>query len=165
MTVNPKIQRALGMEVPEPEQPPSKLSLPVVVEPHEMPPLVDNPSLPDMTDIDRNLVEGEKQLEEMIQTGMGIVDRLYNEELPQSAPQFRRGVIEQIQMTYTAALNGIIHKTKLQLDKKKARLAEAGFARKEKAASGQGNVTNLFVGTREQVLEALMENGVIKDDS
>lgn len=160
--INTQMQKAIGVDVAEEPQPETRIQVPIPIEPHELPPEVVNPDLPDFTDIDRRQLEGEKQLEELIQTGQKIIDELYD-EIPNIDPKYKRGIYEQMQLFYTATLQAVIHKNNLQMNKRKSRLAEAGFSKKLKPGQGSGNTTNMFFGTREQMIEALEEQGLIQE--
>jgi hypothetical protein len=160
--INTMIQKALGVDVAE-EQQPEPTVLPVLVEPHEMPVPVDNGDLPNMADIERRQVEGEKQLEELITMGKAILDDFYKDELPNADPKMKRGIMEQIQMMFANTLAAVKHKNDLQLEKKKSRLADAAFTKKG-AAQGGAQVTNNFFGTQEQMRDAIKQLGFIEEE-
>lgn len=161
--INPLIQKALGVDMPEEIQPEPPTVLPVLVEPHELPTVVDNPALPDMADIDRRLSEGEKQLEEMITLGRGIIKQLHEDELPGTPLKMRRGMFEQMTAMFSRTLDAVKHKTKLQMEKRGQRMEEAAFSKRD-AAGGGGVTNNVFVGTHEQMKEALKEIGFIDEE-
>ncbi len=164
MMINKMIQKALQVDTPTEVQPEPTI-LPVVVEPHELPAPVENPSLPNMDDINRRQAEGEKQLEEMITLGQAIVRQFYEDELPNADPRAKRGIMEQLSAMFGNTLTAIIHKNKLQLDKKEGRMAEAAFTRKQSEAGGGGqHTTNMFFGTQEQMREALKQGGFIEEE-
>jgi hypothetical protein len=160
--VNSMIQKALQVDMPEEVQPEPTV-LPMLVEPHELPAPVENPALPNMNDIDRRMTEGEKQLEEMITMGREIIKTIYEDELPNSPPKMRRGVLEQMTAMFSQTLDAIKHKTKLQIDKKGQRMEEAAFTKKE-AGTGGGVTNNMFFGTHEEMKKALKQSGFIEEE-
>ena len=116
-----------------------------------------------MTDIDRRLSEGEKQLEEMITMGRTILKQLHEDELPTTPSKLRRGMFEQMTAMFSQTLDAVKHKTKLQMEKRGQRMEEAAFSKRE--AGGAGGVTNnVFVGTHEQMKEALKNIGFIEEE-
>lgn len=149
--LNPNIAKALDMELPE--EPPVEDSAPlVVVEPHEIITL-ENPNLPDMSDIETKTLEGEKQLELLIERGMGMFSELY-EELPEIDPKYRNRHLEITALIMGNTLDAIKHKTEYQIKRKKARLEEAGFGG---AKESGGTQINHFYGSREEVM-TMIEN-------
>lgn len=122
----------------------------VVVEPHELITL-DNPDLPDMSDIETKNLEGEKQLEILIQHGQGMFAELY-EELPEIDPKYRNRHLEITALIMGNTLDAIKTKMEHQLKRKKQRMEEANFGVSTK---GSGTQVNNFYGSREEVLEMI----------
>ena len=151
MKINPKIADALGMDMP-PEKEDTKKRL-VRVEPHEIT-LVDNPELPDMTDAETRLLEAEKQLELVIDAGLGTFNDL-DEVRPTVEPRFLSRHIETSGLILGHALDAIKHKTELQMKKMDMRMKQKGFGVGKKEASGPQNQTNFFVGSREELRHIL----------
>lgn len=161
--MNKKIAESLGMEIPDDDPNADRLEevkALTAVKPHEVV-IVDNPDLPALSDIEQKLAEGEKQLEEVIVNGLAQMKKMFDNAEDASPDKVAR-YLEVAQMMMAQTLSAITHKNKLQLDKKKARLAEHSYKPENKASNGGGgNVTNnLFVGSREEAL-ALIESGQI----
>lgn len=147
--LNSNIAEALDMELPE-EIPLEDSAPMVVVEPHELA-VVDNPDLPDMTDLDIKSVEADKQLEILIQRGMGMFTDLYK-ELPDIEPKYRARHLEVTAQMMGTTLDAIRHKSEHQLKRKKARLEEANFGK----TTGDTKIgTANFYGTREELLKMI----------
>jgi hypothetical protein len=147
--LNPNIAKALDMELPE-EAPVEDSAPIVVVEPHEIVTIA-NENLPDMIDIEMKAIQAEKQLEMLITKGMGMFTELY-EELPEIDPKYRNRHLETTALIMGHTLDGIKHKTDLQLKRKKQRMDEAGFGKKE---SGTKIGTANFFGSREEIMKVL----------
>ena len=84
--LNPNIAIALDMDLPD-EIAVEESAPMVIVEPHEIV-TVPNEDLPDMTDLEVKVVQGEKQLEQIITKGMGMFTELYD-ELSGIDPKYR----------------------------------------------------------------------------
>ena len=90
--------------------------------------------------------------------GHDIVNKLYQDGLPNTPPKGRRGVLEQIAVMYSHTLDAVIKKNQLQLEKAKDRRAQAGFVKKDSKSGGASLGSGMmFVGTREQAMEALAQ--------
>ena len=149
--LNPNIANALGMDMPD--QDPIEDSAPMVtVEPHEIITL-DNPNLPDMSDIETKTLEGEKQLEMLIEKGMGMFTELY-EELPAIDPKYRSRHLEITALIMGNTLDAIKHKTKFQIDRTKQRMDQASFS---DSAKGTTIETANFYGSREEVMRMIKD--------
>jgi len=147
--LNKNIAEALDMEIPEEGLIEDRAPL-VTVEPHEII-SVDNPDLPDLSDIEYRLVEGEKQLDDFIGKSMGMFQELY-EELPEVQPDKRNRHMEVTSMIMGTTLDAIKHKTDLQLKKKKQRMEEKSF----NGGSGRPQTINAnFFGSREDIMKML----------
>lgn len=156
--LNPNIAEALDMELPD--NPPVEDSAPlVVVEPHEIV-RVDNPDLPDMSDIEVKNLEGEKQLETLIGQGMGMTQELYA-ELPEIEPKYRNRHLEITAMIMSETRGAIETKLAHQLKRKEQRLKEAGFG----AQKDGGKVTQNFFGSREDIMKLINGGGSSESDS
>lgn len=155
-TFNTKIAESLGIALPEENVNP--LKLPVVVEPSEIV-RVDNPSLPDMSDIDKRMLEGEKQLETIITVSLDAVAEA-QEIIPQMEPKLRGRFVEAANVSLGLALEAVRTKIATQKDKKEMRLKEAEFeGKKGKGGSGPtGNTTNniIFTGSQPEMLDYIM---------
>lgn len=148
--LNPNIAKALDMDLPE--EPPVEDSAPVIsVEPHELITL-DNPDLPDMADIETKALEGEKQLEVLIEKGTGMFCELYD-ELPEIDPKYRNRHLEITALIMGNTLDAIKHKTEFQLKRKKQRMEEAKFGAGD-GGSGSTQINN-FYGSREDILKMI----------
>ena len=155
--LNPNIASALDMDMPD--QDPIEDSAPMVtVEPHEIITL-DNPDLPDMSDIETKTLEGEKQLEMLIEKGMGMFTELYD-ELPAIDPKYRSRHLEITALIMGNTLDAIKHKTKFQIDRTKQRMDQASFGISDKGTTIQN--AN-FYGSREEVMKIINDakNGVM----
>jgi len=155
-TFNTKIAESLGIALP-PEEP-NSLKLPVVVEPSEIV-RVDNPALPDMTDIDKRMLEGEKQLETIITVSLDAVAEA-QEIIPTVEPKLRGRFVEAANVSLGLALEAVRTKISTQKDKKEMRLKEAEFEGKKGKSSGPqaGNTTNniIFTGSQPEMLDYIM---------
>ena len=155
--INKQIAESLGIEVPE-EQ--SDLTLPVVVEPHELV-RVDNPALPDMADIDKRLLEGEKQLETVIKVSLEQVEEI-QEDVHRIEAKNRGRYYEASNMSMQIALEAIKTKISTQMDKKEMRMKEAEFQGKNKkpdAPLGGNTTTNyIFSGSLEDVQDLIKKS-------
>ena len=125
---------------------------------------LDNPDLPDMSDIETKTLEGEKQLEMLIEKGMGMFAELYD-ELPEIDPKYRNRHLEITALIMGNTLDAIKHKTEYQVKRKKQRMEEAGFGKKD----GDTKIgTANFYGSREELFKMIesAESGVPpKDES
>ena len=149
--INPHFADILDMDMPEEtdDQPM------ITVDAHEIA-VVENPDLPDMTDIDSRLLEGEKQLEIVITAGINMTKEMY-EELAGIEPKYRNRHMEVTSLVMSNTLDAIKHKTELQMKKKEMRMKEKSYGGKEKASGGGGNVTNNFYGSREELMKIIRE--------
>ena len=151
--INPKFADILDMDMPE--EPVDDQPM-ITVDAHEIT-VVDNPDLPDMTDIDSRLIEGEKQLEVIISKGISMTQELY-EELSSIEPKYRNRHMEITSLVMGNTLDAIKHKTELQMKKKEMRMKEKSYGGKENSGkSGGGGTTNNFFGTREDMLKFIRE--------
>lgn len=157
MKLNPKIAEALEMDLPEEAEEPKKRL--ITVEPHEIT-LIDNEELPDMTDAEVRLLEAEKQLEIVIDAGLGTYHEL-DEVRPSVEPKFLSRHVETSGLILGHALDAIKHKTELQIKKMELRMKQKEFGGKKKEASGPQNQTNFFVGSREDLRRAM--RGEVQD--
>lgn len=148
--LNKKIAESLDMELPPEEE---IKTLPVRVEPHELPVAIINPDLPSMVDIDVRLLEGEKQLEELIQRATDMLMDQY-EKVTEIDPQFRNRHMEIASMFMSTIVDAVKHKTDLQLKKKEQRMKEAKFST-EGIESGPRTINATFIGTREELRKML----------
>lgn len=148
--LNKRIAEALEMELPD-EEPVENSAPMITVEPHEII-CVDNPDLPDLSDIEYRLVEGEKQLDDFIGKGMGMFKELYDGSTEVS-PDKRNRHLEVATMVMSNTLDAIKHKNELQLKKKQQRMKEKEF----NGGSKPQNVTANFFGSREEILKMFKE--------
>jgi len=149
--LNPNIAAALDMELPE--EAPVENSAPLVtVDPHEIV-AVQNDDLPDMSDIEVKMVQGEKQLEQVISKGMGMFTELY-EELKSIDPKYRNRHLETTALIMGHTLDAIKHKTGHQLKRKEQRMKEANFGVQD---SGTKIGTANFFGSREDLMKMMHE--------
>ena len=147
--LNPNIAAALDMDLPDEIAVEESAPL-VVIEPHEIV-AVANEDLPDMTDLEVKLVQGEKQLEQIITKGMGMFTELYD-ELPGIDPKYRNRHLETTALVMGHTLDAIKHKTGHQLKRKKQRMEEAEFGKDEsKTNIGTAN----FYGSREDLIKMM----------
>jgi len=147
--INKKMAAILGMDVPDDEVLVQEI---VPVEPHELI-MVDNPDLPPMYDIDRKLLQAEKQLEEVIQFTLGYQKTLFS-EVASVDPKYRSRYVEVANGTLGIALDAIKVKIKTQENHRKQRLEEAEFiSPRTNKKAGEGVTNNFFVGTREELIE------------
>lgn len=156
--LNKKIAEALDMELPPEEE--IKI-VPVRVEPHELPVPIGNPNLPSMIDIDVRLLEGEKQLEELIQRATIMLMDQY-EQVIEIDPQYRNRHMEIASMFMSTIVDAVKHKTDLQLKKKEQRMKEAKFST-EGSDTGPKTFNATFVGTREELRQMLKDDPKDKD--
>lgn len=155
MSIATNIAKALDMELPsDVKNYSSEVRDLTRVAPHEIISL-DNPDLPDMTDIDIRLAEGEKQLEEIIVHGLAMMNEMF-EKAEDVEPSKKARYLEVAQMMMAQTLSATIHKTKLQLEKKKMRMVEAGWAPAGKDPGGN-TTNNVFVGSREDMIKMLRQ--------
>jgi hypothetical protein len=145
--LNPNIAKALDMDLPEEAAVEASAPM-VVVEPHEIV-TVANDDLPDMSDLEVKVVQGEKQLEQIITKGMGMFTELYD-ELPGIDPKYRNRHLETTALVMGHTLDAIKHKTGHQLKRKKQRMEEAEFG---KSDSNTNIGTANFYGSREDLLK------------
>ena len=150
--INPKFADILDMDMPE--EPADDQPM-ITVDAHEIT-VVDNPDLPDMTDIDSRLIEGEKQLEIIISKGISMTQELY-EELSSIEPKYRNRHMEITSLVMGNTLDAIKHKTELQMKKKEMRMKEKSYGGKENSGKSGGSTTNNFFGTREDMLKFIRE--------
>jgi len=156
MTVHTKVAEALGMAIPEEDQPTDILSQNlVVVEPHEIV-SVDNPELPDLTDVEKTRVEALKQLEELIVRGMVAVKDAFA-DVPDTEPKYRGRMLEVVSGLFGQVGDLVKFKNELALKTKKSRMEEMNFSKKKSGGGAEGgtakSVTNFFVGNREELLK------------
>lgn len=160
MKYNKKMSAILGMDDPgEGAAPAQEL---IVVEPHEIVD-VQNPDLPDMHDIYRKQLQGEKQLEEVINFALGYQQTLFD-GLETVDPKYRSRQIEVANSTLGIALDAIKTKIKIQENQRKLRMEEAKFVRPAKGdnspegggeESTEPGTNNFFFGTREDLLQQI----------
>lgn len=151
--INPNFADVLDMDMPE--ETPGEHQPMITVDAHEIT-IVDNPDLPDMTDIDSRLLEGEKQLEIVISAGINMTKEMY-EELAKVEPKYRNRHMEVTSLVMSNTLDAIKHKTELQMKKKEMRMKEKSFGGKENSGKGGGDTTNNFFGTREDMLKFIRD--------
>ena len=156
--LNKKIAEALDMELP-PEE--AINTLPVRIEPTELPVPINNSDLPSMIDIEVRLLEGEKQLEELIQKASAMLMDQY-EMVTEIEPQYRNRHMEIASMFMSTIVDAVKHKNELQIKKKEQRMKEAKFST-ETADSGPRTVNNTFFGTREDLRKMLEDDPKDKD--
>lgn len=149
MKINPKIAEALDMDVPEEKN--EEVRDVVVVEPHELT-MVENEELPDMTDAETRLLEGEKQLEVVIKAGLDTYQDL-DETRASIEPKFLSRHIETTSMILGHTLDAIKHKTDLQIKKMDMRMKQKDFGVSKKTEPNNQN--NFFVGSREDLRKLL----------
>lgn len=157
--LNKKIAEALEMELPPEEE--IKI-VPVRVEPHEIAVPVSNPDLPSMIDIDVRLLEGEKQLEELIQRATTMLMDQY-EKVTEIDPQYRNRHMEIASMFMSTIVDAVKHKTDLQLKKKEQRMKEAKFSTEGGDVGGPRTINATFIGTREELRQMLKDDPKGKD--
>lgn len=155
--INRKISEALDMELPPEEV---KETLPVTVEAHELSP-IENSQLPDMTDVDRRMIEGEKQLEDIIHKGLSMMDQHY-EAVGEVEPRYRNRHMEIAATLMSSLVDAIKHKTDLQIKKKEQRMKEADFTTGNKSSPKTINAT--FIGSRED-LRRILDEKTPEDDT
>jgi len=147
--VNPNFAGLLGMDAPPTSEEEEQEHPLVTVDAHEIT-VVDNPNLPDMSDIDEKMLEGEKQLEILIDRGLRMTRELYS-DLSTIEPKYRNRHMEVTSMIMATALDAIRHKTELQLKKKEQRLKEKSFGGKPDSDSPKDSDTGFK--TREELME------------
>jgi hypothetical protein len=147
--LNKHIAEALEMQIPEENQ--EEIKALITVDPHELVP-VNNEDLPVMEDIDKSILEGEKQLESLIQTGMEWVQEM-RDTMVDVDPKYRNRHIEIASAIYSATLEAVRHKTEHNLKKKKSRMDEAKFTGKDTKKS-PGQVHNHYYG-REDIVKMM----------
>lgn len=152
--LNPNIAKALDMELPD-EAPVEESAPLVVVEPHEII-TVDNPDLPDMTDLEVKNQEGEKQLEEIINKGHGMFSELYD-ELPEIEPKYRNRHLEITALIMGNTLDAVKTKLDHQNKRRKQRVDEAGFGKSEQGGPRIGTAN--FFGSREDIMKMINGKG------
>lgn len=147
--LNPNIAKALDMDLPD--ETPVEASAPLVlVEPHEVV-TVANEDLPDMSDIEVKVVQGEKQLEQIITKGMGMFTELYD-ELAGIDPKYRNRHLETTALIMGHTLDAVKHKTGHQLKRKEQRMKEAEFGVPDSSTKiGTAN----FYGSREEIMRMM----------
>lgn len=154
--LNEKISNSLDIDHPEDSEEQSGTD--IVVYPHELPDDLGNNDLPSMRDIDIKTIEGEKQLDVIIEKSMKMFEEFYS-ELPTIEPKYRNRHMELTNSILENVIDAIKHKTEYQLKKKDMRMKETNFVRTSKSESplGSGGTTNnnFFVGSREELLETL----------
>ena len=150
--INRKIADALGMDVPEEEE--VVESLPVTVEPAELP-IPENPELPDMVDIDRRTLEAEAELQSVIDMTMDQA-RCLQDGMEEIDPRFKNRYVENTNGTLQVALDAIKTKADIQMKKRENRLKEANFkleSRNQKGGQANSTTNNIFVGSREDLMK------------
>lgn len=157
MSINKTIAESLGMEIPEEEEVDHSL---VEIAPHEVPEPVENPNLPNLADEDRRMLEGEKQLENLIRLGMNTFTDL-DDKRSDIDPKYLSRHIETSAQVFSLTLDAVKHKTDLQLKKKKQKLSEAGF---EGNTGKSGNTNNFFVGSREDLRKMINAGGATESE-
>lgn len=150
--INPNFADILDMDMPEGE--PTD-DLPIAVDAHEIQ-IVENPDLPDMTDIDSRLLEGEKQLEIVISAGINMTREMY-EELAKVEPKYRNRHMEVTSLVMSNTLDAIKHKTETQLKKKEMRMKEKAYTGKEKNLGAGRGASDGFFGSREELMKLIRE--------
>ncbi len=148
MNLNTTAISALGIDMPEDAQEQSNLPVPDPIHPSELV-IVDNPNLPEMEDIETSLIEGERQLETLIQNGFDMFKAL-SEERSTIQPNYRNSHLERLIMIFQSTADVVKYKTELQLKKKKARLDDAKFpgrpgSKQESEDGTPAPVTNIFI--------------------
>ena len=145
--INSNIAKKLGMIVPDANDTTDPANI-VSVEPHEIRP-VQNEDLPDMTDQELALVEGQKQLELLINKGMKMMNEQYD-ETSNIEPKFRNRHIEMVSTILTATLDAVKHKTDLQVRVKDQRVKEQAFVKSD-GSKGKMTTNYNFFGSREEL--------------
>ncbi len=159
MSINKTIAESLGMEIPEEDEVDHSL---VEIAPHEVPEPVENPNLPSLADEDRRMLEGEKQLENLIKLGMNTFTDL-DDKRADIDPKYLSRHIETSAQVFSLTLDAVKHKTNLQLKKKKQKLDEAGFEGNT-GKSGDTN-NNFFVGSREDLRKLINSGGQAESEA
>lgn len=150
--LNPKIVQAIGLEMP-PESENEGKQISVEVKPHELA-LVHNEDMPDVSDAEMSLLEGEKQLELVINAGLDTFRDL-DDRRASVEPKFLSRHIETSSLILGHTLDAIKHKTELQLKKIENRMKQKEFG--GKSQSGVGKQNNFFVGSREDLLDLMQK--------
>jgi hypothetical protein len=148
--INTKMAAILGMELPD--EPATEI---IEIAPHEIV-VIDNPDLPPMRDIDRKQLQGEHELQRVIDFSLGYQETLFN-EIGTIEPKYRSRNIEVANATMSIALDAIKTKLKTQDDKKKMRLKEASFVSPDSNNAGDTN-NNFFFGSREDLISSLSDD-------
>jgi hypothetical protein len=146
--INKNMAAILGMDIPEEIMHREIIEIP----PHEIV-SVDNPNLPAMHDINRKQLQGEHELQQVIDFTLGYQKTLFD-DVGSIEPKYRSRSIEVANATMGIALDAIKVKLKTQEEKKKIRLKEAEFVPPSQKASGD-TTNNWFVGSREELIAAV----------
>lgn len=136
--LNKNIANALGMELPDEVNEELETNVPALVEPHAIVE-VDNPNLPEMSDINERLHEAETQMDQFIDFANKVSHELYD-ELGSLEPRFRARNIEVMSTIMRQGLDAIKTKTKTQMEKKKSRMDEQKY---ENNGGGGGSGINV----------------------
>jgi len=158
MALNTTMISALGIDLPENSEEESNLPVPEPIHPHDIV-LVDNPNLPEMEDIETNLIEGERQLETLIQNGFDMFKAL-SEERSTIQPNYRNSHLERLIMIFQSTADVVKYKTELQLKKKKSRLEDAKFpgrpgSKQETEDGSPAPITNIYI--QKDIVKAVTE--------
>jgi len=145
--INKKMASILGMDIPE-----ETATEIVEIQPHEIV-TIDNDDLPSMKDIDRKQLQGEHELQRVIDFSLGYQENLFD-DIGSIEPKYRSRNIEVANATLGIALEAIKVKLKTQDDKKKMRLKEAEFVAPTKRGAGDTN-NNFYFGSREDLISAM----------
>ena len=154
--INKQIAGILGMDIPEEVVMDEIIS----IEPHEIV-RVENNDLPPMQDIERKILQGEKELQEVIDASLGYQRQLFD-EVSTIEPKYRSRYVEVANGTMHIALDAIKVKLKTQDEKKKQRLKEAEFKRPQNASDGE-TTNNFFFGSREELISAMRDDDSDKE--
>ena len=163
--INTNIARKLGMIVPDSNDTDDTAPANIVsVEPQEIKAVV-NEDLPEMTDQEIALVEGQKQLEVLINKGMKMMNEQYD-ETPNLEPKFRNRHIEMVANILVATLDAVKHKTDLQIRVKDQRMKEQAFV-KGTGTKGKLTTNYNFFGSREELRKLMnkAKNGEFIEES
>lgn len=156
--MNSKMISSLGVDLPEEAVEVSTVPIPEPIDPTSLV-VINNPNLPPMEDIETNLVEGERQLESLIQTGLSMIKSM-SEENGTLAPNLRNAHTERIVMVFQTTADVIKFKSELQLKKKKSRMDEAkfvGLSRSKDEKDGDPQVVNNNLFIQKDILHALVK--------
>jgi len=146
--INKNMASILGMDIPE-----ETATEIVEIPPHEIV-TVDNDNLPPMKDIDRKQLQGEYELQKVIDFSLGYQETLFD-EIGSIEPKYRSRNIEVANATLGIALDAIKVKLKTQDDKKKMRLKEAEFVAPNKKSDIGDTTNNFYFGSREDLISAM----------